>query len=141
MASTQQWISLGWEPLEAKHHTKQYGKPDPSNPLHMVPSRYRDVVQSAQKLLCTASVSAQVVPQAVPQPVILAAHAATQHTYMNGLKSVSTHYKSRQLTYAQGDSPPDGMLRPLSESASPTPENSPMTPTTPEIEGMQSAVF
>lgn len=34
MTSPQQWIALGWAPLDAKYRAKKFGKPDPNNPLH-----------------------------------------------------------------------------------------------------------
>lgn len=40
MTSPQQWISLGWAPLDAKYRAKRFGKPDPTNPLH-VPNHHR----------------------------------------------------------------------------------------------------
>ena len=36
----QQWIALGWSPLDAKYRAKTIGKPDPSNPKHL-PNHHR----------------------------------------------------------------------------------------------------
>lgn len=37
MTSPQQWVALGWAPLDAKYKAKRYGKPDASNPEHRNP--------------------------------------------------------------------------------------------------------
>ena len=34
-SSFQQWIALGWAPLDAKYRAKKYGQPNPSNPKHL----------------------------------------------------------------------------------------------------------